>query len=183
MSDGTGADSTLTVTNVTSSTPKTVAFITPSGVPNSFEWDSGGTWTVTLDIDANNSNVLCKARCVRLTTAGSVLQNGDWTATQDLGGNKTFVPIAPSWDRDDDDPTNRLCVELHLSTALGTPQAVGIAMGEANDSIETDIEEDQYTILWYRQRCSSARRGFHQRGSLRPTRHRWHHSRSTCPLL
>lgn len=143
MSVGSGVNADLVITGLTNSNSETVFFITPSGVPNSNGWPDGGTWLVELQVAVTNSDVLCKMRCVRFGASSPPLQSGSFTSTQVLSQNRSFLPVVPDWNDDDEDSANRLAIEMVFSASLGFPQSVTIGLGDISRNIvSTNVTEN-----------------------------------------
>jgi len=142
LSSGTGTDTGITIA-LTAAQVTTGGFITPSGTPNSELWESGGTWTVEVEIDVGNNKILARARCVRLDSAGTVLQTGTYTAQDSLVATTSFSPVAPSWTRTEEDVDNRLAVEIEFTCDSNMDQSATIGVGTTANEIITNITEDQ----------------------------------------
>ncbi len=75
--------------------------ISQAGVPNSDDWEDGGTWTIeTIIIGGGNpnNNLRMRVRAVRLTSSGGIDQSGSFTSFQTFtGGIHNFSPVAPTW--------------------------------------------------------------------------------------
>ena len=141
ISSGAGGDGSVVV-SLSASETKSGGFITPAGVPNSDAWESGGTWIVEIEIDVGNHQVTARARCVRLDSAGNILQGGAFTATQTLDASRTFSPVAPTWTGGEEDCDNRLSVEMDLLENQGMANSVTIGLGTAANELTTDVAED-----------------------------------------
>lgn len=141
ISTGTGSDTTLLV-SLTASETVTGGFITLSTVPNSDAWESGGTWTVEIEIDTGNHQIDGRVRCVRLDSSGTVLQTGSYTVAQALNATRTFSPVAPTWTGGEEACDNRLAVEVEFAEQSGMAQSVTLGLGTALSEVITDITED-----------------------------------------
>ena len=140
ISTGTGTDTGLVV-SLSSSELVTGGFITPAGVPNSDDWEDGGTWTVEVEIDSGSHQVTARARVVRLDDVGTVIQVGSYTSFQILDDNRIYSPVAPTWEAEED-CDNRLAVEIEFSENQGMANSVTLGLGTALNEVVTDITED-----------------------------------------
>lgn len=142
MSAGAGIDGSVVVSLAGSQT-KSGGFITSAGVPNSDQWEDGGTWTVEIEADVGNHQITARCRCVRLDSVGAILQSGAFTATQTLDASRTFSPVAPAWTNGEEDCDNRIAIEVEFIENQGKANSVTIGLGTtpAND-VTTDIVEN-----------------------------------------
>lgn len=146
LSSGTGSDSGITI-NLSGSEEVTGGFITPSGVPNSNQWESSGTWTVEIEVDSGPAmGVGGSVRIVRLDSLGNILQAGSYTAGQGLNIDRIFNPVAPVWNEEDEDPDNRIAIEFRVTNNTASPQTVIIGVGTTNNEVITDITEDVIVV-------------------------------------
>lgn len=117
-------------------------WIVESGKPNSDIWEDGGTWTLEIETDTGNMFVDGRARCVRLDSAGNVLQVGAYTSAQDLGPDRTFSPVAPTWTNGEEACGNRLAIEFEMVETGGMPRTLVFGTGTVASELAEDITED-----------------------------------------
>ncbi len=142
MSSGAGGDGSVVVSLLSSET-KSGGFITPAGVPNSDGWESGGTWTVEIEVDVGNHQITARARCVRLSSTGTILQSGAFTGAQVLSATVTFSPVAPTWTGGEEDCANRLAIEVEFIENQVMANSVTIGLGTTANEVITDVDENQ----------------------------------------
>ncbi len=97
MSVGAGADGSFVVSLGTIEIFEDHGFITLVGVPNNDGWESGGTFTVEVEIDVGNHSIDGSVRIDRIDSDGNIIQSGSFTSTQAMNANRTFSPVAPTW--------------------------------------------------------------------------------------
>lgn len=114
--------------------------ITSAGRPNSNDWEDAGTWTVPIELTVTDANVTLRVRCVRMDDTETVIQTGAFTATQVLSTDRTFMPVAPTWEAEEDQ-TNLLAIELEFINGPGQ-RSVSIDVGASIAAVVTDITEN-----------------------------------------
>jgi len=144
MSVGSGVDTLIAFSGITTSTPKSFGFITISGVPNSTAWENGGTWTVEIQADISNAQINAQIRCIRLDTSGNILQSGVFTAIQSLQVDRIFNPVVPTWNGAEENVDNRLAVEILLTTVQSMDQSISIGLGTTDNEVVTTIMENHF---------------------------------------
>lgn len=117
-------------------------FITPAGVPNSDSWEDSGTWTVEYEVVVGNHQITGRVRCVRLDSAGTILQTGAYTSALDLNSDQTFSPVAPAWTDGEEDADNRLAIEIEFINGSTMDQSCQFGVGTTLNEVVTDITED-----------------------------------------
>lgn len=147
MSAGTAATNTQTW-SIPANGLESAGWITPSDKPNSDVWEDSGTWTVRLNVTANNMNMRARCRCVRLDLNGVVLQSGAFTPFQTMHPieSKTFSPVAPAWTDGEEACNNRLAIEWEAENLDGMmTQSFDYEVDLGNSDTVTDITEDAGT--------------------------------------
>ncbi len=145
ISPGSGTDTTQLV-SLNGNQTRSGGFITPSGTPNSDQWESSGTWTVELEEDAGNMFVDCRVRIVRLDSAGTILQSGAYTAAQATNSDLIFNPVSPGWTLSEEDVGNRIAIELEFENTSSMSQGTSFWVGEATNEVITDITENNVSF-------------------------------------
>lgn len=140
LSTGTGTDSTVTV-SLTSSQTKSGGFITPAGVPNSDQWEDGGTWTVELEVTTGNHQITGNCRVIRLDSSGNIIQSGALIGTQNLDTTRTFSPVAPTWEAEEA-CGNRLAIEVVFVEGQNMANSVTLGNGTVLSEVVTDVVEN-----------------------------------------
>ncbi len=140
LSAGTGTDTGITI-SLTSSEVSAGGFITPAGVPNSDDWEDGGTWTVEIEVDTGNHQITANVRVVRLDDVGNVIQVGSFIGAQALSSTVSFSPVAPTWEAEED-CDNRLAIEIQFTENQGMANSVTIGVGTTLSEVVTDITEN-----------------------------------------
>jgi len=115
--------------------------ITVAGRPNSNDWEDAGTWTVPIELTVTDANVTLRVRCVRMDDTETVIQTGAFTATQVLSTDRSFSPVAPTWEAEEDQ-TNLLAIELEFINGLAGESTVSIDVGASVAAVVTDITEN-----------------------------------------
>lgn len=141
MSVGTGADTSTPLSGM-SGAVESASFISLAGVPNNDSWEDGGTQTVEIEVDTQTADIDIRVRIVRLSSTGTILQTGSFTAPQDLNAaTRTFSPVAPTWSGESCD--DRIAVELEISYNPPHGSATSdIGLGTVANEVITDITED-----------------------------------------
>lgn len=143
ISAGTGTDTSFTETAANGGGTETHYFVTPSGVPNSDSWESGGSWTVEVEVDVGDASVTCEVRVGRCDSGGTILQTGSFTATQAMDVTRSFSPTAPTWTGGEEACDNRLFVELlFTNNAAHGSHDVTVGVGTTANEVVTDVTED-----------------------------------------
>lgn len=143
MATGTGTDTNFTVNPANGGGTQTHFFLTVSGVPNSDAWESGGTFTVEIEIDLGDSNLDCDVRIGRCDSSGTILQNGSFIGAQALTTSVSFSPVAPTWTGGEEACGNRLFIEcLFTNNAVHGNHDVDVGVGTVANEVITDITED-----------------------------------------
>ena len=119
-------------------------FITPSGVPNSDDWEDGGTWELEIEVDVANMSMDMAVRCVRfdpdkLPVSTTPIQVGAETAKQSLTKSRVFNPVAPTWDAPDQ---CRYRLGFKLIVYAASDQVATIGLGTVANEGTADITED-----------------------------------------
>jgi hypothetical protein len=131
--------------SVPAGTTRSASFITPSGVPNSDDWEDAGSWTVEFDVSAGDMDVTCRVRVVRLNSTGTILESGTYTSTQTFQASRTFTPSAPTWSSSEA-CGNRIAIELELVETGGhSAGAVTLNVGVTTSEVIADITHDAGT--------------------------------------
>jgi hypothetical protein len=140
------AEATTTlVISVPAGTTRSASFITPSGVPNSDDWEDAGSWTVEFDVASGDMDVTCRVRVVRLNSTGTILESGTYTSTQTFQASRTFTPSAPTWSSSEA-CGNRIAIELELVETGGhSAGAVTLNVGVTTSEVIADITHDAGT--------------------------------------
>jgi len=142
MSTGTGADSSRGA-SIPSTELRSFAFITLAGVPNFDAWESGGTQTVELEVDAGNMNIRGRCRIGRVDSGGTVLQVGSYTGFLSLNTSQVFSPAAPTWTGGEEACGNRIFIEFEVeNTDTMMALTLTIGMGTIANEVTTDISEN-----------------------------------------
>ncbi len=115
--------------------------ITSAGRPNSNDWEDAGTWTVPIELTVTDANVDLRVRCVRMDDTETVIQEGAFTAVQALSTDRTFMPVAPTWEAEENQ-TNLLAIELEFINNSGSGSSVTIDVGASVAAVVTDITEN-----------------------------------------
>ena len=139
----TGTGTNITIAPLASATLK-FGVLTDSGTPNSDSWESGGTQTVTLDVDASNMNIRCRAAVGRTADAfADSIQEGTVTGFQTLDstGDFTFTPSAPTWTGGEEDCENRYYVVLEFNN-LDDMMQQSVRFNFQTSTVVTNITED-----------------------------------------
>lgn len=125
--------------------------ILPHGLPNSSTWESGGSVSLELNITATNGGTAAtwRARCrvQRRNMAGTVIQNGVFTAFQglDTTGVKTFSMTAPTWTAAEEDCANRFSIVIQFENNTGAIRTCTIESGTTNAEVVSSITENSST--------------------------------------
>lgn len=143
ISEGIGVDGSVVVTTRPVGGAVLGHFISVAGVPNSDDWENGGTWTVEIEVDVGNMDMTLAIAVARFTLGppASIPQTGVFTAFQNLQMSRTFNPVAPVWSLDPDDCEFRLGLTLAFASVL-LLQSVTIGLGTIANEVTADITED-----------------------------------------
>lgn len=141
ISVGAGGDGSVVV-SLSSDERQSAGLITPAGVPNTEGWENGGTWTVEIEIDVSNHQIVSRCRVVRLSSTGTVLQVGSFSDLQTLSASRTFSPVAPTWTGGEDDCDNRLAIEIEFLEVQGMANSITVGLGTTANEVITDVSED-----------------------------------------
>ncbi len=142
MSAGAATDGSFVVSLGTIEIFEEHGFITPSGVPNNDGWESGGTFTVEVEMDVGNHSIDGSVRIDRIDSGGSIIQSGSYTATQAMNANRTFSPVAPTWTGGEEACDNRLGVVIKFEHATGMGHSCTVGLGTTANETVTDVTED-----------------------------------------
>lgn len=147
MSTGTGTDTSFNAAPTSGGGQETHFFVTPADVPNSDDWEDGGTITTEIEIDTGDGSFTGQVRVGRVDSGGTIIQVGSFTATQALDVTRTFSPVAPTWEAEED-CGNRLFIEI-LITNNNTHgnQSINVGLGTALSEVVSDILEDAGTCV------------------------------------
>ena len=142
MSSGTGADTSFNSAPANAGGQETHFFVTVPNKPNNDDWEDGGTQTVEIEIDTGDAEMTADVRVGRVNAAGTIIQVGSFVGTQALDIARTFSPVAPTWEAEED-CGNRLFVEVLITNnAAHGSHAVDIGLGTALNEVVTDVTEE-----------------------------------------
>ena len=145
------SDENLSIKDATSTQTRTVSltnletqswgFITEANIPNNASWEDGGTWTVEYESITGSHQITGRCRCVRLDSAGNILQSGTFTGTQALNADRTFTLTNPSWTNGEEDSGNRLAIEFEFINNDTMNQSVQFGLNTLNNEVITNISK------------------------------------------
>jgi hypothetical protein len=145
LTTGTGTDTAVTADPASGGGTQTYFWVAVAGVPNSDDWEDGGTQTVEIEIDSGNGSFTGDVRVGRCDSSGTIIQVGSFIGTQALDVTRSFSPLAPTWEAEED-CGNRYFIELLVTNnnAHGN-QSIDIGVGTAANEVVTDITENAGT--------------------------------------
>ena len=118
------------------------SWITLSGVPNNNAFESGGTFTVEIDMNCGDADITGKCRCVRLDSSGNILGvRGAFTSTQVMDADRTFSPVAPTWSGVQS-CSDRFAIEFEFVESSGMAGTVKINIRVTTAEIITNISKN-----------------------------------------
>ena len=147
MSVGTGTDTSFNSAPASGGGQETHFFVTPTDIPNSDDWEDGGTITTEIEIDTGDGSFTGNVRIGRVDSGGTIIQVGSFIGTQALDVSRTFSPVAPTWEAEED-CGNRLFVEILITNdnAHGN-QSIDVGLGTILNEVISDILEDAGTCM------------------------------------
>lgn len=84
--------------SVPGSSSRSGSWITIANKPNNDDWSPDSTsQTVEIDLMMGDADVDGKCRIVRLSSTGTIIEFGVFTAPQVMDISRTFSPVSPVW--------------------------------------------------------------------------------------
>ncbi len=127
---------------------KSASFISTSDLPNSDDWEDGGTWTTQIATNSGGAmNIRGRVRAVRLTSTGTIDQSGSFTGYQTFSSGNTdftFSPVAPTWSTTEA-CSHRLAFEYefeNLDDMMSTSHTFNVGGSITGLESTTDITEN-----------------------------------------